>query len=254
MCNAYNHPSNCPCGFGGNGNHNTRYIETQIYHPCYIDPNANCPVCGESVYYFQSHNGGRVFFDDLWPDWPKHPCTDNNNKVPISNKYYYHKKLDIDNTKYTPIMIQYVIHEGHWNPHKLVANIIDDNGNFIKLLNHSLYDSSQIHKYSFFFYSRLSPDSFEIKCYKLNGEETIKKGYIEIKINKGDEIDLFFDRKIHDKYYFKHFGEFSKYIFYATKGSMQKPTLDRITREENSIQVRAKIIFIKLEEICVRQL
>ena len=43
----------------------------------YIDPNAICPVCGESVFFYQSPNGGRVFFDALgWP-WPKHPCTDN---------------------------------------------------------------------------------------------------------------------------------------------------------------------------------
>lgn len=43
----------------------------------YVDPNAHCPVCGERVFFYQSPNGGRVFFDHLgWP-WPKHPCTDN---------------------------------------------------------------------------------------------------------------------------------------------------------------------------------
>jgi hypothetical protein len=43
----------------------------------YINPNAKCPVCGASVFFFQSSSGGRVFFDNLgWP-WPKHPCTDN---------------------------------------------------------------------------------------------------------------------------------------------------------------------------------
>jgi len=43
----------------------------------YVNPNARCPVCGERVYFYQSPNGGRVFFDDLgWP-WPKHRCTDN---------------------------------------------------------------------------------------------------------------------------------------------------------------------------------
>lgn len=43
----------------------------------YVNPNAHCPVCGERVFYYQSPNGGRVFFDNLgWP-WPKHPCTDN---------------------------------------------------------------------------------------------------------------------------------------------------------------------------------
>ncbi len=42
----------------------------------YVNPNANCPVCGDQVFYYRSRYGGRVFFDDLgWP-WPKHPCTD----------------------------------------------------------------------------------------------------------------------------------------------------------------------------------
>ncbi|WP_097010311.1 hypothetical protein [Pseudodesulfovibrio profundus] len=27
------------------------------------------------VFYYQSPNGGRVFFDELGPPWPKHPCT-----------------------------------------------------------------------------------------------------------------------------------------------------------------------------------
>lgn len=44
-------------------------------------PNAHCPVCGESVWYFESAEGGRVFFDTVWPDWAKHPCTDNGSRV-----------------------------------------------------------------------------------------------------------------------------------------------------------------------------
>lgn len=43
----------------------------------YVNPNAHCPVCSKIVFYYQSPNGGRVFFDALgWP-WPKHSCTDN---------------------------------------------------------------------------------------------------------------------------------------------------------------------------------
>ena len=48
-----------------------------ITYPSYINPNARCPVCGASVYFYQSPYGGRVFFDELGPPWPKHPCTDN---------------------------------------------------------------------------------------------------------------------------------------------------------------------------------
>jgi len=43
----------------------------------FTDPNAICPVCGATVFYYQNASGSRVFFDALgWP-WPKHPCTDN---------------------------------------------------------------------------------------------------------------------------------------------------------------------------------
>lgn len=60
---------------GGQGSHigsrPFRTIES------YTNPNASCPICGAAVFFYQSPNGGRVFFDNLgWP-WPKHPCTDN---------------------------------------------------------------------------------------------------------------------------------------------------------------------------------
>lgn len=42
----------------------------------YVNPNAECPVCGDSVYFYQNEFGSRVYFDDLGPPWPKHPCTD----------------------------------------------------------------------------------------------------------------------------------------------------------------------------------
>ena len=51
-------------------------VDTQNPHS-YTTPNAKCPVCGSRVYFYQSPDGGRVFFDDLGPPWPKHPCTDN---------------------------------------------------------------------------------------------------------------------------------------------------------------------------------
>lgn len=40
-------------------------------------PNARCPVCDAPVFFYVSPYGGRVFFDELGPPWPKHPCTDN---------------------------------------------------------------------------------------------------------------------------------------------------------------------------------
>lgn len=43
---------------------------------CLVNPNARCPECDAPVYYYQNEYGSRVFFDDLGPPWPKHPCTD----------------------------------------------------------------------------------------------------------------------------------------------------------------------------------
>ena len=42
----------------------------------YVNPNADCPVCGAPVFFYQNASGSRVFFDELGPPWPKHPCTD----------------------------------------------------------------------------------------------------------------------------------------------------------------------------------
>jgi hypothetical protein len=42
----------------------------------FTNPNASCPECGERVFFYQSPYGGRVYFDELGPPWPKHPCTD----------------------------------------------------------------------------------------------------------------------------------------------------------------------------------
>ena len=44
-------------------------------------PNASCPVCAASVFFYQSPHGGRVFFDSLGPPWPKHHCTDDGGRV-----------------------------------------------------------------------------------------------------------------------------------------------------------------------------
>lgn len=95
-CNAWNHPIDCDCGFGGDGHlggpsgaqnrdlgpyaYDVLSINTRSVGS-YTDPNASCPVCGASVFFYQSPHGGRVFFDELGPPWPKHPCTDNHEDV-----------------------------------------------------------------------------------------------------------------------------------------------------------------------------
>ncbi len=87
MCNAFRHPNGCTCGWGGDGHQGKRIIRQQYQRvplvfdrnllESYTIPNAKCPVCGASVFFYQSENGGRVFFNDLGPPWPKHPCTSN---------------------------------------------------------------------------------------------------------------------------------------------------------------------------------
>lgn len=39
-----------------------------------LSPNARCPVCGAWVYFYANEHGSRVYFDELGPPWPKHPC------------------------------------------------------------------------------------------------------------------------------------------------------------------------------------
>jgi len=107
MCNAWNHPPDCTCGWGGEGNgggggYSFAGVKNR-YHfsglqaangriwskgsgcsfESYTVPNAKCPVCDAPVFFYQSPHGGRVFFDELGPPWSKHPCTDNPAAVSI---------------------------------------------------------------------------------------------------------------------------------------------------------------------------
>ena len=95
MCNAWNHPPECNCAWsGGGGNAKIATTEQSAQFKTsksYVNPNALCPVCRATVFYYQSPLGGRVFFNDLgWP-WPKHECTDhpqaqNNSLIILSSK------------------------------------------------------------------------------------------------------------------------------------------------------------------------
>lgn len=94
-CNAWNHSSNCSCGWGGDGHLGPRTLLTDLIrsnitfstyrdlHKGFTNPNAKCPVCGCAVFFYSSQFGGRVFFDELGPPWTKHPCTDTGRTVTL---------------------------------------------------------------------------------------------------------------------------------------------------------------------------
>lgn len=92
----YNHYADCTCGWCVNYGRSTvnraalqyslRERDAQVLlkrnsansiSGCYVNPNAKCPVCSAPVFFYANEFGSRVFFDDLGPPWPKHPCTDN---------------------------------------------------------------------------------------------------------------------------------------------------------------------------------
>lgn len=91
----YNHHPWCVCGWcqrNGWGafstseaqrcydTHSARFLLQRAsadrgHMACFVQPNATCPVCRASVFYYQNRFGSRVFFDELGPPWPKHHCT-----------------------------------------------------------------------------------------------------------------------------------------------------------------------------------
>lgn len=77
----HNHPVGCTCRFcEPRGLAKDTQIVTDLISVVgtrysYTIP-IPCPVCGDAVFLYRSKDGGRVFFDELGPPWPKHPCTD----------------------------------------------------------------------------------------------------------------------------------------------------------------------------------
>lgn len=131
-----NHSKSCRCGFGGDGHLGrspgfppgvrpvtpTRPIISGVFdfsnNNSYVIPNARCPECGDLVFFLKLKNGGRVFFDEIGPPWPKHPCTD----------YLQNKKYDSHNFYRGSVSINYstkkekVVKEV-WTPMIIVRNL-----------------------------------------------------------------------------------------------------------------------------------
>lgn len=81
LSRGHNHPVLCACGFCQPRNRtNNSQVTSDLFsvegrRHSYTVP-IPCPICGDAVFLYQSEHGGRAFFDELGPPWPKHPCTD----------------------------------------------------------------------------------------------------------------------------------------------------------------------------------
>lgn len=113
MCNAYNHPPGCTCGWGGEGHlgggHGGGYGDVSAHS--YASANrvrdwdyqdftrpTKCPECGEDVFFIR-HNGGSVWVDELgWP-WPKHACFDSPNTETFAFSRWSLKASGLKNPK-----------------------------------------------------------------------------------------------------------------------------------------------------------
>lgn len=92
-CSAHNHPPSCNCGWGG-----VHYeaispeygLDYWAHASSHTNPNARCPVCGASVFFYRSPEGGAVYFDSLGPPWPKHPCLDEGSEPRPRDKLAIH--------------------------------------------------------------------------------------------------------------------------------------------------------------------
>lgn len=108
MCNAWNHPPGCNCGWGGGNNFDSRnqYMRTQKSNELitverfskYYDSElkyllkfsdgcieleddvssktfeVECKYCGQKIFYYENKYGSKVFFNCLGNPWEKHEC------------------------------------------------------------------------------------------------------------------------------------------------------------------------------------
>ncbi len=84
------------------------FVSTNAYYgasKAFTIPNASCPKCGASVYYYEHPNGARVFFDSLGPPWPKHPCT----VLMTSRQSKNNKKPMLENSGWKPLLIKNIV-------------------------------------------------------------------------------------------------------------------------------------------------
>lgn len=119
MCNAWNHPPECRCGWGGEGHAGKRQVGSDynqwvppldLSRESFTCPNACCPVCGALVFFYKSPDGGRVFFDELGPPWPKHPCTNSTSipaKLSVARLSLHEDRSAWEDQGWRPVQLRY---------------------------------------------------------------------------------------------------------------------------------------------------
>ena len=183
MCNAWNHPIGCTCGWGGDGHLGKgggagSYFawDNNIYRKhftSYVTPNATCPVCGVPVFFYQSQHGGRVFFDDLGPPWPKHPCTDNNPKEEYGlNLLLLNKKTNKPRWVKEGWLPACLIKIGHRTNRKLVCFRIFEKRNKRIVQTLMTNEIEQLRKEGvLIFYRNIDKQNFQLSVYDFDKEE-----------------------------------------------------------------------------------
>ncbi|AYO19643.1 hypothetical protein ACEV8V_25890 [Vibrio parahaemolyticus] len=121
----HNHYPDCTCGWCYKNNSGYKppssLVEKVVANireqsrvfASYVNPSAYCPVCGASVFFYQSPNGGRVFFDSLGKPWEKHPCTDNSSRVvktiPMRDFPTYERVGRFVSNQFNPFIIKSIV-------------------------------------------------------------------------------------------------------------------------------------------------
>ena len=202
MCNAHKHPPGCNCGWGG-GHSRGRYSwrsSASIYSGArhlpawltsvfpntvsYTNPNARCPVCGDNVFFYQSPHGGRVYFDELGPPWPKHPCTDQTTipdrpfALPQNHTYSWQKQ------GWTPFEVKKVRAEAAGLP-SLYFTVIEGTTPRIPITVHVIEPSfyERIHENEALIFSHVKPefpDEVSISFLDNNNDEFKVRGFFSL--------------------------------------------------------------------------
>jgi len=116
MCNAYNHPSSCDCGFGGDtgGGGAAAHI---LAPPRSYRPRAGwdqgqalvyltlCWWCYRPAYFYRNPNGGCALFESPgWP-WPLHPCWEEHRAQRSAAERHYRHEFERNRDRYARAVV-----------------------------------------------------------------------------------------------------------------------------------------------------